>query len=99
MINTRLRRNKGKVKNLAEEFRRGVAEAIGVSPEDINPDVVEKWVKEWTRAFLTPEAFRRVFGHSSPTYVELATIELIKHILSLNKRYDTDYRVRRSRGL
>jgi len=74
-----------KLQRLAEEFRRGIAEAIGVSPEEIKPEIVEKWVREWTRAFLTPEAFRRIWGHESPTYVELATMELIKHILSVKK--------------
>jgi hypothetical protein len=69
-----------KLKNLAEEFRRGIAAAIGVSPEEIKPEVVEKWVREWTRAFLTPEAFRRIWGHYSPTRVEAATTELMKHI-------------------
>jgi len=83
-----------KLQRLAEEFRRGIAEAIGVSPEDIKPEIVEKWVREWTRAFLTPEAFRRIWGHESPTHVELATMELIKHILSVKK---TDLVVDRKR--
>ena len=69
-----------KLQRLAEEFRRGIAEARGVSPEEIRPEIVEKWVREWTRAFLTPEAFRRIWGHYSPTRVEVATMELMKHI-------------------
>ena len=83
-----------KLQRLAEEFRRGIAEAIGVSPEDIKPEIVEKWVREWTRAFLTPEAFRRIWGHESPSKVEVTTTELIKHILSVKK---TDLVVDRKR--
>ena len=72
-----------KLKNLAEEYRRGIAAAIGVSPEQINPEIVEKWVREWTRAFLTPEAFRQIFGHYSPTKVEAATTELFRHLMQV----------------
>jgi len=69
-----------KLKRLAEEYRAGMAEALGVEPEDINPVVVEKWTREFARAFLTPEAFRRVFGHSSPSRFQVATEELFKKI-------------------
>ena len=62
-----------KIKRLAEEYRRGIAAALGVSPEEIRPEVVEKWAEEWARAMLVPEAFRRIFGHYSPTRVEEAT--------------------------
>jgi len=92
-----------KLKNLAEEFRRGIAAAIGVRPEDINPEVVERWVREWTRAFLTPEAFRRIWGHYSPTRVEAATTEMFKHIMDVmgtKTVVDTEARkARRSRGI
>jgi len=88
-----------KLQNLAEEYRRGIAAAIGVSPEDINPQIVEKWVREWTRAFLTPEAFRRLFGHYSPTRVEAATAELFTHILGVMKPKEVEVRKRKSRGL
>jgi len=88
-----------KLQRLAEEFRRGIAEAIGVSPEDINPDVVEKWVREWTRAFLTPEAFRRIWGHESPSKVEVTTTELIRHILSVKKTDKVSEIGRKRKGL
>jgi len=88
-----------KIQNLASEFREGIAKAMGVSPEDIKPEIVEKWVREWTRAFLTPEAFRQVWGHESPTYVELATMELIKHIMSIKPEVKHEQRRKRGRGL
>lgn len=74
-----------KMKKLAEEFRRGIASALGVKPEDINPEIVEKWTREWARAFLTPEAFRRIFGHYSPTRVEKATEELFIHLTTISE--------------
>ena len=77
-----------KLKNLAEEYRKGIAEALGVPPEYIRQDVVEKWVREWARAFLVPEAFRQMFGHASPTYVELATKELMSHVLDVFVKKD-----------
>lgn len=42
-------------KRLAEEFRRGIAEALGVPPEAIREEAVERWVKQWTAAFVKPE--------------------------------------------
>lgn len=42
-------------KRMAEEFRIGMAEALGVSPERIRNDVVSKWIINWTRAFVKPE--------------------------------------------
>jgi len=42
-------------KRLAEEFRRGIAEVLGVPPEAIREEPIEKWVREWTRAFVKPE--------------------------------------------
>ena len=42
-------------KRLAEEFRRGIASAIGVPPEAIREDLVEKWVIEWSKALTKPE--------------------------------------------
>jgi len=72
-----------KLKNLAEEYRRGMAKAMGIPPEEISQERVEKWVKDWARAFLTPEAFRQLFGHSSPTYIEQSTYELHSSIRGL----------------
>ena len=42
-------------KRLAEEFKRGIASVLGVPPEAIRQDVVEKWVIEWSKAFTKPE--------------------------------------------
>ena len=87
-----------KLRNLAEEYRRGIAAVLGVPPEYIRQDIVEKWVTEWARAFLTPEGIRMVFGHSSPTRVEAATMELFKHVMEVSGRSGFGIR-RRSRGI
>ena len=47
-------------KQMAEEFRRGMAEALGVPPEAIREDLVQKWVVNWTRAFVKPEYWAEV---------------------------------------
>ena len=44
-----------KQKELAEKFKRGIAEVLGVPPEAIRDDVVAKWVTEWSRAFVKEE--------------------------------------------
>jgi len=44
-----------KKKELAEKFKRGIAEALGVPPEAIREDVVERWATAWIRAFVKPE--------------------------------------------
>jgi len=42
-------------RRLAEEFRRGIAEALGVPPEAIREEMVERWVIGFTKAFVKPE--------------------------------------------
>jgi hypothetical protein len=42
-------------RRLAEKFKVGIAEALGVPPEAINQEVVERWIREWTKAFVKPE--------------------------------------------
>ena len=90
-----------KIKALEEEFRRGIARALGVSVEDIDPRITEKWVREWARAFLTPEAFRRVFGHNSPTKIEQSTFELMTHLATRYGAQETGVGIqkRRRRGI
>jgi len=93
-----------KLQNLAEEYRRGIAEAIGVSPEQINPEVVERWVREWVRAFVTPEAFRQLFGHHSPTRVEAATTGLFRHLMQVigtagESKIESVVKRKRSKGI
>jgi len=84
-----------KLKNLAEEYRKGIAAAIGLPPEAISPEIVDKWVREWSRAFITPEAFRQIFGHSSPTRVERATEEMMRDILRITQMRPIEIRERR----
>lgn len=40
---------------LAEKFREGMASALGVPPEAIRQEPIERWVISWTRAFVKPE--------------------------------------------
>lgn len=75
-----------KLRNLAEEFRRGIASALGVPPGAIREDVVEKWVREWAKAFIKPEFWRRYVEASSPTRVEMATTELFTHIKEVTRK-------------
>lgn len=42
-------------RQMAEEYRRGIAEALGVPPEAIREDVAQSWLVNWNRAFVKPE--------------------------------------------
>jgi len=44
-------------KRLMDEFRRGIADALGVPPEAIRPEPVERWIVEWTKAWVSPEFY------------------------------------------
>jgi len=44
---------------LAEKYKRGIADALGIRPEDINEEVVEKWVVHWLRAIVKPESWEK----------------------------------------
>lgn len=48
-----------RVEELAEKYRRGIAQAIGISPEDINEEVVRRWVIHWLRAIVKPESWAK----------------------------------------
>jgi len=37
-----------------EKFKRGIAKALGVSPEVISPALVDRWFGEWKSAFVEP---------------------------------------------
>jgi len=47
-------------RRLAEEFRRGIAKAVGVPEEAINEETVVKWVTGWSRAFIKPEYLEKM---------------------------------------
>jgi len=47
-------------KALAEKFKRGVAQALGVPPEWINEEIVERWITQWARAFVKPEHWKEL---------------------------------------
>jgi hypothetical protein len=44
-------------RRLGEEFRRGIAEALGVPPEAIREEPLERWIIAWTKAFVKPEYY------------------------------------------
>ena len=45
---------------MAEEFRRGMATALGVPPEAIRDEIVQRWIVNWIRAFVKPEYWAEV---------------------------------------
>lgn len=44
-------------KRLAEKFKWGIAGALGVEPEAIRQEPIERWIRAWTRAFIKPEYY------------------------------------------
>ena len=60
-------------KALMEDFRRGMAEKLGVPPEQINDAVLEKWVVNWSRAFIKP-AYWTQQGYARRLGQDLITI-------------------------
>jgi len=46
-------------KALAEKFKVGIASVLGVPPEAIREEVVEKWVIQWSKAFVKPEYWKQ----------------------------------------
>ena len=57
-------------RRLAQKFREGIAEALGVPPEAIREDVVERWIVEWTKAFVKPE-YWHTYGIILPNEFEV----------------------------
>jgi len=47
-------------RELAQEFRRGIAEALGVPPEAIREEMVQRWIIGFTKAFVKPEYWAEV---------------------------------------
>jgi len=46
-------------KALAEKFKVGISSILGVPPEAIREEVVQKWVIEWSKAFVKPEYWKQ----------------------------------------
>jgi hypothetical protein len=44
---------------VAEKYKQGIAQALGISPEDINEEVVRRWAIHWLRAMVKPEAWEK----------------------------------------
>lgn len=74
---------------MADEFRIGMASALGVPPEAIREEVVQKWLVNWTRAFVKPEYWAEV----APTTDRIRDLgrqmgEMVRGILSARERLD-----------
>lgn len=74
---------------MADEFRRGMASALGVPPEAIREEIVQKWIVNWTRAFVKPEYWAEV----APTTDRIRDLgrqmgEMVRGILSARERLD-----------
>lgn len=48
-------------KTLARSFKRGIASALGVPEEAIRQELVEKWIRRWTAAFVKPEYYAEAY--------------------------------------
>ena len=55
-------------KRLMEEFRRGIAEALGVPPEAIKEEPLQKWIVQWTKAWVKPEYLKQIKVRASVAY-------------------------------
>jgi len=76
-------------RQMAEEFRIGMASALGVPPEAIREDLVQKWIVNWTRAFVKPEYWAEV----APTTDKIRVLgrelgEIVRGGLSARERLD-----------
>lgn len=76
-------------RQMAEEFRRGMAGALGVPPEAIREEIVQKWIVNWTRAFVKPEYWAEV----APTTDRIRDLgrqlgEIVRGALSARERLD-----------
>jgi len=74
---------------MAEEFRIGMASALGVPPEAIRDDLVRNWIVNWTRAFVKPEYWAEV----APTTDRIRALgmtmgEIVRNALSARERLD-----------
>jgi len=47
-------------RELMEKFKVGIAEALGVPPEAIREDIVERWFIGFARAFVKPEYWEKL---------------------------------------
>jgi len=76
-------------KQMAEEFRIGMSQALGVPPEAIREDLVTRWIVGWTKAFVKPEYWAEV----APTTDRIRALgitmgEIVRSALSARERLD-----------
>ena len=74
---------------MAEEFRIGMASALGIPPEAIREDLVTRWIVGWTKAFVKPEYWAEV----APTTDRIRALgitmgEIVRSALSARERLD-----------
>jgi len=64
-------------KRLMEKFRTGIAEALGVPPEAIKEEPLERWIIEWSKAWVKEEYWASAIPSDYEVYrlgKELGTI-------------------------
>lgn len=76
-------------KQMAEEFRIGMSQALGVPPEAICEDLVQKWIISYTHAFVKPEYWAEV----APTTDRIRDLgrelgEIVRSALTARERLD-----------
>lgn len=76
-------------RQMAEEFRRGIATGLGVPPEAIREEPVQRWIVSYTRAFVKPEYWAEV----APTVGVIRDLgrqigEIIRSALSAKERLE-----------
>jgi len=74
------------LQRLANKFREGMAKAIGVPPEWIREDVVQRWVENYVKAFVKPEYWGMVFQSPGEYEMEWLGYELGEIIKDMIKK-------------
>lgn len=59
------------VRHLVEEYRRSLADTLGISPEQISEEFAIKWATKWLKRVLSPEAWNKLV-EEYPELLEVA---------------------------
>ena len=49
------------VNKLMNKYKEGLARCIGVNTDKIRDDIAERWCKNWSKAILKEEAWKRIW--------------------------------------
>ena len=64
MIRERTGIGKGKTvssqSELAEQFRSGIAEGLGIPTEALNIEEIQQWIVKYTKAFISPDLMTKI---------------------------------------